>query len=603
MHGNETSGIEMTIRLAELLATSYGSDPNLTALVDGMEIWLCPIYNPDGYFAGSRYNAHGIDLNRDYPDRFTDPIDDPAGHEQETQAFMLFGYAHRFVMGANYHEGALVLNYPWDAVSGPPYYAPDDQLFFDFGYGYTSRNPDLWNGGFPYGMTRGWQWYMIYGGLQDWAYYWHNEHHVTLEISEVQLPPYNQMDTYWEHNRDAMIWWLERAQTGLSGLVLDARNNAPLDGTVTLLGRAVPNTIPTDPDVGDYHRVISPGDYTLAVSVTGYLSQTASVTVISTTATVQDFYLCPEVSWTVSGTVTEAGTGLPLQAAIEFTGSPLIATTNPANGQYSIEVCPSTYTMRASAPLHYPEERLVTIDHNQTQDFSLIPTGEIPDLSPSSKGVSANQALPSEVVEYQLRLDNAGITTTATVTDTLPPQVTWTGYLSATQGTPVFDAGQILWQGEVAQSQAVTITYAVSLNQCLPAGTIILNLAELNDGVTSIITRTAQVTVTNAVPSAPAVPTPIDGAVDQPFNTTLSWTASTDLNCDSITYDIAFGTSPTPPVVATGLTTPSFTPGTLLPGTTYYWFVIAHDGLAETPGPTWSFTTSTLKIFLPIAIK
>jgi hypothetical protein len=121
--------------------------------------------------------------------------------------------------------------------------------------------------------------------------------------------------------------------------------------------------------------------------------------------------------------------------------------------------------------------------------------------------------------------------------------------------------------------------------------------------VTSIITRTAQVTVTNAVPSAPAVPIPIDGAVDQPFNTPLSWAASTDLNCDNVTYDIAFGTSPTPPVVATGLTTPNFTPGTLLPGTTYYWFVIAHDGLAETPGPTWSFTTSTLKIFLPIAIK
>ncbi len=51
---------------------------------------------------------------------------------------------HRFVMGANYHGGEQVLNYPWDAVAAPgdpmiPAYAPDDQLFFDFGTGLHIR--------------------------------------------------------------------------------------------------------------------------------------------------------------------------------------------------------------------------------------------------------------------------------------------------------------------------------------------------------------------------------------------------------------------------------------------------------------------------------
>ena len=58
-HGDETTGIEMTMRFAELLANSYGTDPLITDMVDKMEIWLCPIYNPDGYMSGSRYNAHG----------------------------------------------------------------------------------------------------------------------------------------------------------------------------------------------------------------------------------------------------------------------------------------------------------------------------------------------------------------------------------------------------------------------------------------------------------------------------------------------------------------------------------------------------------------
>ena len=194
-HGDETTGVEMTMRLAELLANSYGTDPAITDMVDKMEIWLCPIYNPDGYVAGTRNNANGVNLNRDFPDRFTDPIDDPAGREPETQAFMNFGYEHRFVMGANYHGGAQVLNYPWDAVAAPgdppiSSYAPDDQLFFDFGIGYTSRNPDLWgNPEFPpYGITRGWEWYQVWGGMQDWAYYYRGEHHVTLEISNTKMP-------------------------------------------------------------------------------------------------------------------------------------------------------------------------------------------------------------------------------------------------------------------------------------------------------------------------------------------------------------------------------------------------------------------------------
>jgi carboxypeptidase D len=95
MHGTEPVGAEMTLRLAELLMQSYGSDPELTELVDEMEIWLCPIHNPDGYVAGTYTNANGVNLNRDFPDRITDPVDDPTGREPETQAFMNFGLATR----------------------------------------------------------------------------------------------------------------------------------------------------------------------------------------------------------------------------------------------------------------------------------------------------------------------------------------------------------------------------------------------------------------------------------------------------------------------------------------------------------------------------
>ena len=65
-----------------------------------------------------------------------------------------------------------------------------------------------------------------------------------------------------------------------------------------------------------------------------------------------------------------------LPATVDLLGSPLSAATDPASGFYSLGVCPSTYTLRASAPGYYPEERLVSLSEASTQDFVLLPIVE-----------------------------------------------------------------------------------------------------------------------------------------------------------------------------------------------------------------------------------
>ena len=88
MHGDEVVGKELLINLIHYLVDNYGTDPRVTDLVDGTEIWILPSMNPDGTAMTQRYNAGNVDLNRDFPDYYADPVNTPDGRAPETRAVM-----------------------------------------------------------------------------------------------------------------------------------------------------------------------------------------------------------------------------------------------------------------------------------------------------------------------------------------------------------------------------------------------------------------------------------------------------------------------------------------------------------------------------------
>ncbi|MEP7310457.1 MAG: LamG-like jellyroll fold domain-containing protein, partial [Acidobacteriota bacterium] len=88
-------------------------------------------------------------------------------------------------------------------------------------------------------------------------------------------------------------------------------------------------------------------------------------------------------------------------------------------------------------------------------------------------------------------------------------------------------------------------------------------------------------------PTSPAAPAPASGATGVALTGTLSWAASTY----ATQYDVAFGTTNPPPVVSSNQTSTTYQSNWLVPGTTYYWQIVAKGPGGSTSGAIWSFAT------------
>ena len=117
MHGDESVGREMIIALATHLLANYGVQDRVTQLLDNTEIHLVPSMNPDGFEAVTRGNYNQVDLNRGFPGAEllgatrAELLED---REPEVAAMMQWTLDNPFVISINFHDGAVVANYPWD---------------------------------------------------------------------------------------------------------------------------------------------------------------------------------------------------------------------------------------------------------------------------------------------------------------------------------------------------------------------------------------------------------------------------------------------------------------------------------------------------------
>ncbi|KAJ7995758.1 hypothetical protein DPEC_G00247910 [Dallia pectoralis] len=313
MHGNEVVGRELLLNLIEYLCLNYGSDPEVTQMVNTTRIHIMPSMNPDGYevakegdvrgFLG-RNNSNNFDLNRNFPDQFT-VITEP--RQPETIAVMNWIRNNPFVLSANLHGGSLVVNYPYDDdKQGRSEYSkcPDDQVFQQVSEAYSQKNVQMHEGHpcasesgyarefFMDGITNGANWYNVPGGMQDWNYLNSNCFEVTIELGCVKYPKAEDLPTYWEQNRRALLQYIHQVHRGVKGMVRDKRDGTGIpNATVTVEEINHPVTTSL---AGDYWRLLVPGTYHLTASARGYNSVKIYATVPDEGVEIVDFQLTRE---------------------------------------------------------------------------------------------------------------------------------------------------------------------------------------------------------------------------------------------------------------------------------------------------------------------
>ena len=189
-HAREWITPPATVYLAEQLLAGYGSDAEITDLLDNVEFLIIPVVNPDGYeyswnsvrfWRKNRRNngngTEGVDLNRNWSFAFGGPGSSGSGgsetyrgpfalSEPETQAVAgVFTSNPDIVAHVDTHSFSQLVLYPFGTSTDQP---ADRRLFEVWSRDMTDRIFE--KNGRPYTPQRGIDLYAASGIMTDYAY-------------------------------------------------------------------------------------------------------------------------------------------------------------------------------------------------------------------------------------------------------------------------------------------------------------------------------------------------------------------------------------------------------------------------------------------------
>lgn len=198
LHAREPGGMMTLMYFMYYLLENYGSNPEVTYLVNNRELYFVPIINPDGYEYNREMepnggylwrknkrdnnidnlfteNIDGVDLNRNFgefwgydnigssPDTGSSAYRGPEPFsEPEIQAITNLCIKRNFKIALNYHTFSNLLIYPWGYI--PSYETPDSNIFRQLAHDMTQYN------NYSYGTANQTVRYTVNGYSDDWMY-------------------------------------------------------------------------------------------------------------------------------------------------------------------------------------------------------------------------------------------------------------------------------------------------------------------------------------------------------------------------------------------------------------------------------------------------
>jgi len=286
IHGDETGGFILMLRLADFLLKNYTVNSRVRDLVDNLQIWINPLANPDGSYrlgnvisSPTRYNANGYDLNRNFPD----PETPGTTKQKETLDMVRFMRDHKFVISINFHSGAEVVNYPWDR-----WYRrhADDDWFHSISSKYADTvhfyGPAGYMTDFGTGVTNGYDWYKITGGRQDFITWELQGREVTIELDYHYVTPPADLNILWQSNWRSLIGYLENATFGIHGKVKNANTGDAVKARIFITGHDKDSShVYSNAVTGSFVRLLAPGTWDLLVSANGYVASEVNDVVVT----------------------------------------------------------------------------------------------------------------------------------------------------------------------------------------------------------------------------------------------------------------------------------------------------------------------------------
>jgi hypothetical protein len=328
-HAREIVTPVIALEAADRFTSGYGVDARMTEAVDGHEIWIAPVWNPDGYNYVFTVNnmwrknrrvfatGVGVDQNRNYSQGWSsacagstsvlsDTYKGPsAASEAETRAMMAWADRERFAKVIDYHSSGREVLYAYRCLTHPftSWFRQEAiALSNASGYGGVVRVPSA-EGEHP-------EWQFAKLG----AYAFLIETHT--EFQPAYASALAEASMVWP----GILSVLDRP-ISVSGHVTDAATGAPLSARIDLLNVAFANgeTNSSGGAYGAYHMFLPPGTYNVRFSKDGYAPVVRTVTVDASSAVALDVQMAmvsvvfsddfeTSTGWTANSSGTDTAT-------------------------------------------------------------------------------------------------------------------------------------------------------------------------------------------------------------------------------------------------------------------------------------------------------